>query len=120
MGVVYHVHYLNYFEEARTEALRTLGMAYKELEESGVILPVVDLAVKYSSPAEYDEVLIIDAKIPSIPMVKFKTEYDSWVLRSGEKIPVATGSVTLAFVDAKTKRPMRAPESVTKLFQSND
>ena len=52
MGVVYHAHYLDFFEAARTEALRELGLAYKSMEEAGFQMPVIDLAVKYRKPAQ--------------------------------------------------------------------
>ncbi len=118
MGVVYHVHYLNFFEEARTEALREWGMAYKNLESTGIILPVVDLALTYRFPAEYDEVLHIETRVEQTPLVKLRCDYDSWVIRDDKKIEVVSGHVTLAFVNKESKRPTRAPKDIAKLFEA--
>lgn len=113
MGVVYHVHYLDYFEAARTEALRSLGVAYKSLEDNGIIMPVVDVSVKYVKPAYYDDVLEIITTFPvTSPVARVPILYT--VKRSGEVI--ATGSVTLCFVDKDSNRPTRAPAQVLQAF----
>ena len=59
MGIVYHTHYIDYFEVARTEALRSRGLSYKSIEDGGVYLLVLDLSTKYSSPARYGDLLEI-------------------------------------------------------------
>ena len=66
MGVVYHSHVLDWFEAARTEALREAGLPYRALEESGIIMPVVDLAVKYHASVLYDDLVEIEATFPSL------------------------------------------------------
>ncbi|MBB3108263.1 acyl-CoA thioester hydrolase [Paenibacillus phyllosphaerae] len=59
MGVVYHGNYVNWFEIGRTEFVRHYGMSYREIEEKGLLLPVVDLACKFILPAKYDDCLLI-------------------------------------------------------------
>lgn len=115
MGVVYHAHYLDYFEYARTEALREMGLAYKSLEEQGVILPVIDLAVQYKRPAHYDDLLAITTHVAGPPGVRLRLGYD--VRREGEPEVLATGHVTLCFVDAATRRPISPPAEVQALFE---
>ena len=63
MGVVYHGHYLDYLEYARTEALRNAGLPYRQLEESGIIMPVVDISIRYLSPARYDEHVLAKERV---------------------------------------------------------
>ncbi len=113
MGVVYHTHYLDYFEAARTEALRSLGVAYKELEDGGVIMPVVSASINYRKPSYYDDVLEIITTFPeSQPVARVPILYR--VMRNDEEL--ATGSVTLCFVDKISNRPTRAPASVLDAF----
>jgi acyl-CoA thioester hydrolase len=114
MGLVYHTHYLDYFEAGRTEALREWGLAYKDLEASGVIMPVVDLAVQYQRPARYDDLLEITSTVREVPTTRVRIEYE--VRRSGEPALLATGHVTLCFLDTARNRPIRAPEPVVALF----
>ena len=114
MGLVYHTHYVDYFEAARTEMLREMGLAYKDLEDSGVIMPVVDLAVQYRRPALYDDLLEIIARVPEMPATRARIEYE--VRRAGESETLATGHVTLCFVDRERNRPVRAPEQFRSLF----
>lgn len=114
MGVVYHAHYVDYFEHARTEMLRDRGLAYKELEEAGIMMPVVDLAVQYKRPAYYDDLLDIHVFVNEPPSSRIKIDYA--VRRSGEEDILVTGHVTLCFVDRERRRPVPAPERVSALF----
>ena len=115
MGLVYHTHYLDYFEAARTEALREMGLAYKDLEASGIIMPVVDLAVRYSRPVRYDDVIEVTAHIGHVPSTRVRVDYE--VRREGEPAVLVTGHVTLCFVDAARNRPVRAPDAVIECFR---
>lgn len=115
MGVVYHTHYLDYFEAARTEALRALGLAYKTLEAEGIVMPVIDLAVQYRRPAYYDDLLEIEARFESVPRVRVPVHYE--VRRAGAPDVLATGHVTLCFFDRQRERPVAAPPPVRALFE---
>lgn len=117
MGVVYHAHFVDYFEAARTEALRAAGLPYREIEESGVIMPVVDLAVRYLRPARYDDLLEIRARFPEPPSARVRIEYEVRRLEpEPSDAPLVTGTVVLAFVDAARNRPIRAPQAVQDAF----
>ena len=59
MGFVYYGNYALYFEVARVEALRSLGISYAQLEKEGVLLPVYEFTTKYLKPANYDDMLTI-------------------------------------------------------------
>jgi acyl-CoA thioester hydrolase len=63
MGVVYHSNYLIWFEVGRVEFIRQLGLNYKEMEEEGCGIAVVDLRVRYRAPARYDDELVIETRL---------------------------------------------------------
>ena len=116
MGVVYHVHCLDWFEAARTEALRTTGVSYADVEKGGIFMPVVDLAVKYRRAVLYDdrvEITVSWADEPPVTRIRFDYE----VRREGESEVLIDGHVTLCFLDRTTKRPVRAPEALRAAIQ---
>jgi acyl-CoA thioester hydrolase len=115
MGVVYHTHYLDYFEAGRTEALRDLGLPYRSLEEEGVIMPVVEANVRYRGPARYDDLLVVEVTFEEAPSVRVPIEYT--VHRRDEDEVLVTGHTTLCFMDADRRRPISAPASVTEAFE---
>lgn len=116
MGVVYHAHYVDYFEAARTEALRAHGLPYKQLEDDGVIMPVVEMHVRYRQPARYDDLLDVRVRFPEVPGVRIRAEYE--VTRHGDPTVLVTGTVVLCFVDTARNRPIPAPEIVRDTFAS--
>ena len=115
MGVVYHTHYLDYFEAARTETLRAAGLAYRLLEQRGIIMPVIEACVDYQGPAHYDDLLDVTAQIEAPAPARVRTRYE--VRRAGEEALLATGRVALCFMDAARRRPVRAPEAVRAVFE---
>ena len=107
MGVVHHAVYPIWFEIGRTELLRETGLTYRELEEAGVYLAVVDLSVKYRRPARYDDLLTLKTTWNNSGRVKITHDYE--LLRHGECL--ATGRTTLACLDEEGGiRPL--PESL--------
>lgn len=75
MGFVYYAKYLEYFEMARTEYIRKRGKSYKEIEEEGYLLPVLEVWTKYKKPARYDDLLTIETEIISIGKASMKFHY---------------------------------------------
>ena len=115
MGIVYHTHYIDYFEAARTEALRHAGLPYKTLEENGLFMPVVELAISYKRPARYDDLLEIKTGV-SLSDSATRMHFDYEVYRKGEKELLVSGNVTLCFYDRESERPMRAPAKIVHLL----
>lgn len=113
MGVVYHGNYAQYFEMGRVEWLRNKGISYKELEESGVMLPVVSLNMNYKKPAYYDDELTVITKLTFLGDVKIEFAYEI-INQKGELL--TTAQTVLVFVDMKTKRPISVPEYLEKLI----
>ena len=66
MGYVYYGNYSVYFEVGRVEGLKELGVSYKELEDNGIMLPVLEYTIKYFKPAYYDDLLTINTVIEDI------------------------------------------------------
>ena len=109
MGFVYYGNYAAYLEVGRVEALREMGFPYKELEEKGVLLPVANLTINYKKPALYDDLLTVKTTIKEKPSVKFV--FESTICNSAGDVLV-DASVTLVFVDASSKRPVKGPENL--------
>jgi acyl-CoA thioester hydrolase len=116
MGVVYYGHYPAYFEVGRAELIRDMDMSYKSIEASGVLMPVSSLEVKYIYPARYDDLLTIITNVPAIP--DRRIIFHSSIFNDSGQL-LAKGIVELAFIDAKTRKPCRAPEDLISLFKSH-
>ena len=99
MGLLHHANYLVYFEEARTELLRTHGSAYKELEDQGYFLVIAKVEIKYRSPAHYDDVLTVRTTVVRTTPVRIEHKYE--VFRDGQLL--AEGGTTLACIDREGK-----------------
>ena len=114
MGYVYYGNYASYFEVARVESLRQLGMTYKELEEMGVMMPVLENKSKFISPALYDDNLRIVTIIRNKPGVRIKFEYE--ISNESGKV-LHQGETLLAFVNRNTGRPCRPPDLFNKVLE---
>jgi acyl-CoA thioester hydrolase len=99
MGLVHHANYLVYFEQARTELLRTLGVSYKSLEDQGFFLVIAKIEIKYRIPAHYDDVLTIRTTVTRVTPIRLEHKYE--MFRDGKSICEA--SSTLACVDRDGK-----------------
>jgi len=108
MGYVYYGRYLEYFEVARTEMIRSIGMPYSALEEEGVMLPVIHTSIDYKAPIYYDELMQVEVLLYNLPAVKLETYYNISTERSEQ--PHAIGKVTLCFMKEDSRKPCRAPK----------
>ena len=115
MGFLYHANYVNYFDAARTEMIRDLGVSNFELEREGVMIPVLEVNVKYGKPAHYDDVLTIRTSIKERPRIKTTFHYE--VLRGEECL--TTGSVTVAFMNSTTKSACRPPKKLIDIINKH-
>ena len=106
MRIVHHARFFEYFEIARSDLLRSIGMGYGEVEKKGYYLPVIEAQARYVSPAYYDELVIVETVIRNRPSVKMKIEYEA--KRSDTLL--ATGYTIHGFIDEKTGRPVRLPD----------
>ena len=113
MGVVYHGNYALYFETVRTESLRQIDVTYRALEESGIMMPVVNLTVNYKRPAKYDDLLTLKAIFKSLPTVKTIVDYEMY---NEQNELLCTGQTTLVFVDMKTNKVTKCPQFLLDKF----
>jgi acyl-CoA thioester hydrolase len=113
MGYVYYGNYAMYYEVARVESLRQLGLTYRELEEMGVMMPVLENKSRYRAAAKYDDLLRIVTILREMPGVKIKFEYE--IYNQTEKL-IHTGETLLVFIDKKSGKPCRPPEAMSKLL----
>lgn len=97
MGVVHHSRYFSYFEMARVEGLRGLGLAYSDLEKKGIFMVIAKASCQYRAPAHYDEILTIDLWVPKFNRARIDHTYKVW--KNNRKILVAEAETTLACVD---------------------
>ena len=114
MGVVYHANYLVWFEVGRCELLRAIGSSYRELEASGIMLPVIEAHCEYRSPARYDDELQVQTWGELLSPARVEFTYE--VSRPGDGTVNALGRTVHAAVDAAGK-PCRLPDHIRELFR---
>ncbi len=116
MKYVYYGNYAEYFEVARVELFRALGMSYDEIEKRGIFLPVSEYKIKYIRPGLYDQLLEIHTYIKKIPGVKIEFDYEIY---NEDKIKITQASTTLFFLDAETNKIIRCPDFLLDLIKEN-
>ena len=115
MGVVYYSNYFVWFEVARTEYLRALGVSYRKIEEKGgLYLVVAQASCRYLYPARYDAIVRVESWIPEIKNSRLRFEYKLFI---GKK-PIATGETVHVFTD-KSGRPKRIPKELKETLTAS-
>jgi acyl-CoA thioester hydrolase len=114
MGVVYHSNYFIWFEVGRVELMRQLGVSYREMEQEGCLIAVVDAHCRYKSPARYDDELIVRTHLKNVreSLVHFSYE----LLRSGEEAVLAEGDTTHIVID-RQMNVVPLPERYIEIFR---
>ena len=116
MKYVYYGNYAQYFEVARVELFRSLGISYDEIESQGIWLPVSEYNIKYLKPALYDEVLEIHTFIKKIPGVRVEFEYEIY---NSSNLKITEAKTTLFFLDSKTNKIVKCPSFLMDLIEKN-
>lgn len=101
MGVVYHANYFVWFEVGRTSLIRERGASYRELEEKGIILPVIEANCQYKSPARYEDLVRIETEIADVSPVKIRFNYRA--IRDHDDTLLAHGFTTHMWVNRDMK-----------------
>ena len=116
MGYVYHGKYLEYFEVARTEMIRSYGISYRKMEDDGIMLPVINTQIDFKAPVYYDEEMVIRVLIYEAPGIRMRTYYQ--VFAKERDTLCVEGMVTLCFMSEKDRRPCRAPKYFLERFNA--
>lgn len=111
MGYVYYGNYARYYEIGRVESLRSLDFHYKEMEASGIMMPVYDLTCKFHQPARYDDLLSIHVKLAKLPSVRIYFEYE---IRNQNDTLLNTGTTTLVFQNMRTGKLCQCPDDLKR------
>jgi len=115
MQVVYYAVYLVWFEVARTELFRSVGLPYNEIQKRGFHTPVVQAVVDYKSSARYDDEVIVKARVGKVGSSSIRLDYE--VTKTPGKVVVCTGHTVHVFIgsDGKSKR---IPDEVREKFSA--
>ena len=110
MGYVYYGNYAAYYETGRVEALRALGLSYKEMEDKGIMLPVLSYSIKYFKPAFFDDFLTVKTTLKELPSgTRLAFEYEVW---NEKGVCLNKGETTHVFVKVDGGRPITIPQEV--------
>lgn len=108
MQVVYHAKLIEYFEVGRTDAIRSLGITYKEVEAAGIIMPIVRVECNYLRPARYDELLTIRTILNQLP-INHRIEFEQEIYNEENKL-LCKAKILLYFLDKATNTKQQIPE----------
>ena len=115
MNFVYYGNYATYYEVARVELMRQLGLSYRAIEEMGIWMPVVDFHIQYFKPAQYDDEVVINVKVDELPSSRMIFKYETLL----DGVCINQGETTLVFVNAESKKPQRCPEILTEKIKAH-
>ncbi len=115
MGVVYHGNYTQYFEIGRIEWLRKFGISYKQMEEEGIMLPVISLAINYKRSARYDDVIKVKTQLVKFPSATIEFYYE---ITNESGVVLTTGNTTLVFIDMGRNKPTKCPAYILDKLQN--
>ncbi|MFR9659299.1 MAG: thioesterase family protein [Rikenellaceae bacterium] len=116
MGIVHHSNYIRYYEAARSDLMRDLGVSYAEMESRGVMMPILEVHSAYHASAHFDEMIRVEVTLRELPKARITFYYKIYSER-GELLN--TGSTVLGFLNSQTRRPTRAPRWFTELLEQN-
>lgn len=114
MGYVYNGNYAQYYEVGRVEMMRSLGMSYGKMEESGIMLPLLELKCKFIKPGLYDQELTIRTSVKTLPGIRMTFDYEIY---NEEQELINIGSTILVFFDMEKKRPCPPPDYFIERIQ---
>ena len=117
-GIVFYANYLKFFERARTEWLRSLGIQQHALkEESGGMFVVSETQIKYFSPARLDDLLEVTAHTAEAGRASLVLAQQAWLTLDGERKLLAEGTIRIGWVDSNTLKPGRIPAAILEALQ---
>ena len=115
MGVMHHAQYVYALEQSRIEWLQRQGVSYGDLEKKGILLPVVDISLQYKKPLHFEDLYFVHASLDELN--GYYVDF-SYVIENQHKDCVATATTRLVFVDEQTRRAMKCPNFLLKVFRA--
>ena len=115
MGVVHHSNYIRWFEEARVEFMRGIGLSYRAMEEEGVQVPVVSVSCKYRSPSTFDDIVVVKTRIQKFNGIVVELAYE--VIDEATGVVRVTGESSHCFVDAETFKPINLKRERPDIYE---
>ncbi|MCZ8251925.1 MAG: tol-pal system-associated acyl-CoA thioesterase [Hylemonella sp.] len=117
-GIVFYANYLKFFERARTEWLRSLGVGQQALrEQTGGMFVVSETAVKYHRPARLDDELLVTAKLQDSGRASITIAQQAWRKTQGEPELLCEGSIRIGWVSAASMKPERIPSTILEVLR---
>lgn len=115
MKFVYYAKYFEYFEEGRSELLRSIGIPYTVIEKQGILIAVTEAYAKYRLSARYDDLLTVETTLAEMPVARVRLQYR--IFSEGEKEPIVEGYTVHSFLHAESGKPTRAPAMFLQILQ---
>lgn len=115
MNVVYHGNYAQYFEVGRVESIRQLGLSYKDVEASGIIMPVIEWTAKFIRPAHYDDLLTVRTTVRKWP-ADYRIQFEQEVYNQHGNL-LTKGNVLIYFLKASTLEKTTMPEEMARTLR---
>ena len=116
MGIVHHSNYIRYFECGRMAMLEEVGLPMHKIEEAGVMMPITEVECRYRVPAKLGDKLRVVTMINEMPRARLTVHTE--VYNQNDQL-LSTGSVTMGFIDAVTRRPIRCPQMLVDIFKDH-
>ena len=115
MGICHHSNYINYYEAARSDFMRSLGLSYAEVERRGLMMPILEVQSKYRRAIRYDEEVTVRIMLKELPSTRINFLYEIY---NAEGLLINTGMTQLGFMHSETRRPCRCPEWFLEILRS--
>ena len=116
MGIVHHSNYIRYFECGRMAMLEEVGLPMHKIEDAGVMMPITEVECRYRVPAKLGDKLRVVTMINEMPRARLTVHTE--IYNQNDQL-LSTGSVTMGFIDAVTRRPIRCPQMLVDIFKDH-
>ncbi len=107
MGIVHHSNYVRYYEAARSDLMRDLGLSYAEVERRGLMMPILEVHSRYIAPAHFDEIITVEVSLKELPMARITFFYKIF---NEDSTLLNEGSTVLGFMNSNNRRATRVPD----------
>lgn len=116
MGIVHHSNYVKYYEAARSDLMRDLGVGYSEMEMRGIMMPILEVHSHYRASAYFDEMITVEITLEELPTARITFNYR--IFNESGKL-LNTGSTVLGFLHSDSRKPTRVPAWFLDMLKEN-